>query len=116
MSGVNMQVGDVGVELIVTITTCDCEGNIIPLDLSTETDKKICLKKPDNTVVEFDAEFTTPPCGAGDGTDGKLSYVTQLGDIDQEGTWCIAGHVTLTGGLDVRSSTKQFKVEAPFCP
>lgn len=112
----NPQVGDIGVELIVSISTCDCEGNTIPLDISTETLKKICLKKPDVSVVEFDAEFTLPPCGAGDGSDGKISYITQAGDLDAAGTWCIAGRVTLAGGQDLRTSFQNFKVDTPICP
>jgi hypothetical protein len=112
----NPQIGDIGLELIITITTCDCDGNTIPLDISTETLKKICLKKPDTTVVEFDAEFTLPTCGAGDGSDGKLSYITQAGDLDAAGVWCIAGRVTLASGQDFRTSFQTFKVEDPICP
>lgn len=111
----NPQVGDIGLEFIVHLQTQDCTGATIDFDISTATTREICLKKPDGTVTTHSAVFTPAPCGTADGTDGKISYVTVSGDLDQAGTWAVAAHVVLSGGQDLRSNSSTFEVETPVC-
>lgn len=116
MSEFNPQVGDIGFELIAHFKTKDCSGAIIDFDISAKTTLELCLRKPDSTVVTKTAIFTPVPCGIGDGTDGKASYITILGDLDQAGVWHFSGHIVLSDGKEFRSSQVSFKVETPICP
>lgn len=95
------QVGDVGVQLIVEFL--DAEGD--PLYLSTATDFKIRLGKPDGTGLEEDASLLT------DGADGKIVYATVEDDLDQHGTWTIQGSADVAGGTK-RTALGSFEVVA----
>jgi len=70
----DLQQDDIGTILRFTVTE-----NGIPVDMSAATTKKLLLEKKDKTTVEHDLVYTT------DGTDGKVEYVTVLGDLDQKG-------------------------------
>lgn len=110
-------VGDVGTEFVVQILTCDTCGTnqLVPVDVSTAITKEICLKSPDATV-SYAAAFASAPCGVGDGTDGKISYVTiAAGDLDRDGTWCIAAKVIFPDGRVLRTDFKTFQVKTPVC-
>jgi len=61
-----------------------------PQDISDAVTKYLILKKPDGSSVQKTASFFT------DGTDGKLIYAVQSGDIDQVGRWQLAAQVTTT--------------------
>lgn len=113
----NSHVGDIGVELIATFKSCDCNGNEIDRDISTATEVRLCILKPDQTtLIDRVAAFTAAPCGAGDGTDGKASIFTIAGDFDQAGTYCIGGKVTFPGGSVFRATEQKFRVDASICP
>jgi hypothetical protein len=116
MATFNPQVGDIGLEIIVDFETIDCDGKIIPFDISDPgTIIHICLRKPDKTTnVEFIASFSS--CGIGDGTDGSASYVTiSAGDLDVAGQWLVSGKVTFLDGRVFRGNSKPMTVETPMC-
>ena len=70
----DLHVGDIGTVLRFTIKEAG-----VPLDLSSATTKKLRLEKKDKTALEKELVFTTS------GSDGKVEYVTVLGDLDQKG-------------------------------
>lgn len=80
-----IHVNDVGTALVVTIP--DETGS--PVDVSTGTNLKMYLTKPDGTVLTKTAVLDS------DGTDGKIKYVTVAGDLSVKGTWKIQAAVTL---------------------
>lgn len=108
-------VGDVGTEIIVEFQAPGCSGTLAAFDVSTATEIKICLRRPDLTIVERVVTFTAAPCGVGDGTDGKASFITILSDFDQKGTYEVAGKVTLATGEIFYSSESKFTVDTPIC-
>jgi hypothetical protein len=110
-------VGDIGTEFIVQILTCDVCGTnqLVPVDVSTATTKEICLQSPDATT-HFTAGFASAPCGLGDGTDGKISYVTaSAADLNRDGTWKIAAKIIFADGRVLRTDFKTFQVKTPVC-
>ena len=110
-------VGDIGFEIIAHFRTCDCNGVIIDLPLLGTDTIVICLRKPDQTtILEKVGTITVPPCGVGDGTDGKASYITVGGDLDVAGTWCVSGKITRIGGEVFRADDVNLLVRTPICP
>lgn len=87
MSTLSMRTGDVGTQLVVTIT--DENGAVV--DVSGATDRTIRLQKPDGAVLTRAAVNDT------DGTNGAIRYTTALGDVDQPGIWKIDASVTMSG-------------------
>ncbi len=83
-----IHVGDIGTQFIFTMTKGD--GTI--LDVSTASIKNAIFGKPDNTLVTKALDFFT------DGTDGKLIYTSQAGDLDQDGEWQSQTFVDLDAG------------------
>ena len=111
----NPQVGDIGHEIVVDFETCDCDGKIIPLDLSPpSTVITICLRKPDKTTVKtFPGTVST--CGTL--ALGVAAYVTvSAADLDADGTWLISGKVAFADGRVFRGNSKNLVVENPICP
>lgn len=99
---------DIGTEFIVTITEC-VDGIDVPLDISSATDKEIVFSTG-GTATTFTAIFTSIASGgAGDGTDGKISYFSILGDLTPSGTYKIQGIVTTPAGKWY-STIEKFKV------
>lgn len=90
---------DIGTTLLVTI--CDCSNNAI--DISSADTKQIILKKPSGSTLTKTAVFTT------DGSDGKIQYVIESGDVDEVGTWKIQGKVVI-GSYEWHSNFESFKV------
>jgi len=111
----NPQVGDIGLEIIVDFQTTDCNGRVIPLDISTASDLEICLRKPDHvTVTHYPAGFSS--CGTLDGTDGSASYTTLgVNDLDVAGVWQVSGKVTFPDGRVFRGNSKNMRVDQPVC-
>lgn len=93
-----IHVGDVGTVFTVTIM----DGAAI-VNISTATVKQILYKKPDGTVLTKTADFST------NGSDGKIKYVTVVGDLDAAGTWSIQGYVEMPAGK-WHSDISQFEV------
>lgn len=90
--------GDIGTKLLVTITD---DGNIV--DISSASSLSIFIKKPNGTILSRAGTLET------DGTDGKMYYITVVGDLDKAGVYKIQGHVTLLNG-SYFTSTANFKV------
>jgi hypothetical protein len=79
--------GDIGTIFEITVTENDAV-----LDISTGSNLKLLFLKPSGTVLTKTGSFTT------DGSDGKMEYQSQSGDIDEEGTWELQGKLDLGGG------------------
>ena len=89
---------DVGTKLLVTVTDNDSA-----VDISSATSLSIFLKQPDGDVLEKTATINT------DGLDGKMYYLTVLGDLDKAGTYKIQGKVVISSGAFF-TSISTFKV------
>ena len=102
---------DVGTEFIVTITHC-VNGVEVPLPIPTATLKEIVFIKSGGDKVTFTADWTLGISGgAGDGTDGQISYFSQEGDLTPTGTYKIQGVVTTPSGKWY-SAIDKFKVKS----
>ena len=98
------QVGDVGVAIIIAVVTPDGD----PVDVSAAASKKIRLGYPGGVSKDFDAGFDS------DGTDGKISYTTQSGDLDEAGEYSLQGIIVLGGTTKYTSvSTLQVRENIP---
>jgi hypothetical protein len=93
-----IHVNDIGTQLIITIKD---DGSIV--DISSATELKIFLKKPDAIIYEKTGSFYT------DGTDGKIVYISESGDFNSAGQYKIQAEIVL-GGSVYRSSVGTFKV------
>lgn len=80
--------GDVGT--VIRYTIKDQDGVVV--DISTATTKQIILRSPAGKKLTKTATFTTS------GTDGKIQYSTQAGDIDTPGVWSRQAKIVLPGG------------------
>ncbi len=100
---------DVGTEFVVTIVKCVGETTEAA-DISTATLKEMFFLKSDGTKLSFTAIFTSIASGgAGDGSDGKISYFSALGDLTPIGGYKIQGKVTTPAG-EWFSTIDKFKV------
>lgn len=90
--------GDIGTVFEVTV-----QEDGIALDISTATTKQFVFKKKSGALLTVDAEFVT------DGSDGKLSYTTVSGDLNEVGQWQIQVYVVLPTG-SWRSDVQYFDV------
>lgn len=95
-----IHVGDIGTVFEVTLYE-DCETLLPGVDTSTV--RKLYFKKPDGSVIERDAVFTT------DGADSKIQYVTVADDLDQDGNWELQGFIETPSG-SWHSTTDCFEV------
>lgn len=85
-----VNVGDIGTNVKVRVLDWDqATKSFVPVDLSAASSLRILLRKPDETVVGFDAA-ASPADGI-----GWLKYTTQDGDLDQPGVWEIQGKVQI---------------------
>jgi hypothetical protein len=94
----NIQVGVEGLSLELELREA-----YSPLDLSSATQKKIILKKPNETVLTKDAIFKT------DGTDGIIYYEVITGDLDQAGNYSVQAYIVL-GDFSGYSTISTFTV------
>lgn len=78
---------DVGTTFILTIK--DQDEAVV--DVSSASTKQVLFQGPNNKKVAQTASFTT------DGTDGKIEYSLQSGDIPMVGTWKVQGKVVVGG-------------------
>lgn len=89
---------DVGTKLLVTVTDDDSA-----VDISTASSLTIFIKKPDGTVLDRAGVLNT------DGIDGKMYYLTVVGDLDVAGNYKIQGKVVISVGT-FYTSISNFKV------
>jgi hypothetical protein len=82
-----IHVNDIGTVFEITLVDCDT-----PVNISAATETTILFSKPDGTVVEQTAVFTT------NGADGKIRYVTVDGDLDVDGKWKLQARVVMPSG------------------
>ena len=94
---------DVGTSFEVTVT--DDAKPEVAIDLSTSTVLEFVFEKEDGTTVVRTPVYVT------DGTDGKLRYVTVVGDLDQVGSWKLQVHYVLASGVDRRADVSTFRVK-----
>ena len=90
--------GDIGTKLLVTVTD---DGSIV--DISSASTLDIFIKKPDGTILSRSGTLET------DGTDGKMYYITVLGDLDVAGKYKLQGRVVIASG-SFYTSTATFTV------
>ncbi len=95
---------DVGTIFRITIQECIADV-LTPVDVSSQTSMNFYFKKPDDSVITRAPAFTT------NGVDGKLQYITVIGDMDQAGVWCLQAEVILASGGPWRTSIIKFDVE-----
>jgi len=76
-----VHVGDVGTVFEATIKDGDNPVDVSGLDLL-----ELIFEKPDGTIFKRVASLTT------DGTDGKVRYVSQRGDVTHAGRWRWQAH------------------------
>lgn len=96
----NPRVGNIGVKFLVTIKDQDC--NVV--DISTATVKKIYFEDSERNVTSYNASLET------DGTDGKMYYLTDTGDLSVSGQWRIQGYVEIDSSK-LYSTIEEFVVE-----
>jgi flavin-dependent dehydrogenase len=96
----DIRVGDAGTELVVVVV--DESGAAVDVSSAGKT---IYLRKPDGTVLTKTAVNDTT------GTNGKMKYVTQAGDLDRAGEWEIEGKVVV-GANSWKTAISNFDVGA----
>ncbi len=74
--------GDVGT--IIRWTAWDDAGAV---NISIATVKQVKIIKPNGTKVIWPLSFSSSKLDKGDGTDGRVEYITVTGDSDQKGTY-----------------------------
>lgn len=96
-----IHVGQIGV--VLTGTVKDEDGNAV--DISGATTKQFIFGKPPNYSIKNtrDAAYVT------DGTDGKIKYTSQSGDLDEAGKWKMQGYV-VKGASVLYTDIKYFQV------
>jgi hypothetical protein len=98
-----VHVDDIGTDFQLTIKEC-IDGKIEIVNVQAATDLWILFKKGDGTFLKKIATLVT------DGTDGKIRYVSQAGDLDVAGDWEMQGRAFGIGGFSGSSSTVEFPV------
>ena len=83
-----IHVGDIGT--VIEYTILDDYGAVV--NLASATGLKIKLRSPNRSILNKTAVHST------NGTDGKMRYVTQAGDISTHGDWLVQGWVELPEG------------------
>jgi hypothetical protein len=94
-----IHVNDIGTSFIATVKNEDDEVE----DISAASAMTFTFKKPSGDTLTVDADFYT------DGTDGKMSYISESTDIDEEGNWSLQGVVTI-GTSVYHTSIYKFRV------
>lgn len=95
----NFHIGDIGSILEITLMN----GNS-PVNLLEATKLELRLLKPRSTEY-----ITRSVIFATDGTDGKLRYVWQDGDLDVTGRWLLSIYIS-SPTLRLNSDIKCFEV------
>ena len=85
MSIGEIRVGDVGTTFIFTVK----DQNDAIVDISSASNLDMIFRKPDGSAVVKDAVLT------GDGTDGKMEYVTVADDLNIPKEWQRQGLVVI---------------------
>ncbi len=89
-----IHLNDIGTVFELTVNECNNTTGINEVvDISSASSIVLYFLKPDkSTTLTKTATFST------DGTDGKIRYLSETGDLDATGTWKIQGQVQLPTG------------------
>ena len=98
-----LHVGDIGTIVRATISDTGSDGTKSVLNVSGALTKELIFRKPDGSKLTKTAIYTT------NGTDGKIQYVTQSGDLDTAGSWNLQAYIVTPSGTWY-SSIGSFKV------
>jgi len=90
MANKDIRIGDIGTVFEITVKD-DSDVVDVSSAIAAGT-KEIIFVDPDGAEVAHSASFTN------DGTDGKIRYIRQSGDIYRPGNWEIRGKVIITAG------------------
>ena len=91
-----ININDIGTDLQITVTETD-----VAVDISSAAALAMILTKPSGATVTKTALLLN------DGTDGKLHYTTESGDIDEVGNWTYHGRVTFGAGSVFHTTNPQ---------
>lgn len=100
----SLQQNCVGITFIVVVTQQD---GVTPQDISGATSLNMFLTKPDLSISSNEATFVT------DGTDGKMQYTTQSGELSTIGIYKVQGEYISGSGVFYTQKT-YFIVEPNF--
>jgi hypothetical protein len=95
----DIRIGDIGTVFEVTVV-----DDSVVVDVSTASTKEIIFVDPDGRETTHAAAFSSS------GTDGKIRYSTQSGDIYRAGNWQIRARVVIAAGT-FNTSHKNFTVK-----
>lgn len=98
MAANEVHLNDIGVQFVVTLKDDD-----ETIDISAATTKNFLFKKPSGDLLTKAGTLVT------DGTDGKLSYTTASGDLNEVGTWKMQCNIII-GTYNWHSDVISFKV------
>jgi hypothetical protein len=101
-----LHVGDYGTQFILTIKKL-VDGVATVVDISGVDENEdifILFRDSEGTVTKHNASFYT------DGEDGKISYITEDGDISVAGTMKYRAEVALSPTQNYQSSTCEIEV------
>ena len=107
-----LHLGDYGTELLFPITECKEINGIktkVAVDIRTADPIEIRFKKEDETVLPVVGTIYTGG-ELGDGRDGIIEYITQVGDIDVLGKWQVQATLTFPSGEFNTNIDKTIKV------
>lgn len=99
-----IRVGQIGTIITVTMTQVVSGADVV-IDLTTCTSATVDFRKPDNTIVSFNATIISPA------TAGLIRYTDSIGLFDQRGRWQVRGTVNFTGGSKFPGSWTGFACE-----
>ena len=105
----DLQQNTVGAALLIAIQAQAADGTSGPFDLSGATNPIVRLEKPSGARVDFNGSIVDP------GTSGVVSYVTQSGDLNEQGTYRAQAFVTINA-VEVPSSIVSFEVRPNIKP
>lgn len=98
----SIYVGDTGINFIITVN--DSVTNL-PKNISLVTIKKINVKRAGGSLYTKDMDFVT------DGSDGKIKYTVESGDLTVPGKYTFQLYFEGSDGVR-RTSSSTFHVES----
>lgn len=93
-----VHVGDTGTVFEATIKSAG-----VAVDLSSAGTLQLIFQKPDGTLLQKTAVYT------GNGTDGRIQYVTVAADLTTPGVWHLQGRIVI-GTNEWRTNVQTFTV------
>jgi len=94
-----IHIGDTGT--VFTITIKDENDEIV--NVGPATTRQIIFRKPSGEVLTKTGSLVT------DGTDGKIKYITEEDDLDEQGIWKVDAYIVISS-TKFHSDTAEFNV------